>query len=85
MFCQHESDTAGVLGGGDAIGKCPLVVGIGGAVPASDMNDAEWAAGKTAGAKQDTTQQANHHTQYVHHGKSPRTRERARDAIIGCV
>jgi hypothetical protein len=53
---------------GNAIGKCAFVIGIGSALPTSDIDDAERTSGKSSDAARDATKDRKQHTQCFRHG-----------------
>ena len=52
------------FGRGVAMGKRTFVDRVSGALPFSDMNDAEWTSGETCFAERDASKRRQHHTRH---------------------
>jgi hypothetical protein len=71
IFRNNKRKAFVELGGGGAMGKRTLVGRVSGALPFSDMNDAERTSGKTCGTERDASKRRQQHPRHFHHDNIP--------------
>src|SRR4249920_1662896 len=71
MLRNNKTNAAGNFADCDAIRKCAFVVSVGGALPTSDIDNAERTSDKSSDAARDATKDRKQHTQHPNHGNSP--------------
>jgi hypothetical protein len=62
MLRNDKTNAAGSFADCDAIRKCAFVIGVGGALPTSDIDNAKRASGKASDAARDATKDRKQHT-----------------------